>query len=595
MHARSDMTPVRPIRSRLVALLAGALALVGCAATLPGLGSGGTSAAGGVIRPKAPPEYDVIVADLARSEGRLADAAAAYQRAVAKDEESAYLHRKAAESLAMTNHMQDALTHANRAFELEPDDQPTRIFLGQLYRMGRDPAGAEKVLLDDSGEPIDDTAASLLYQIYLGSDRLSEAVEVAEWWADHDPESLHARVAMANAYQRLGRAGDAEQALREALEQDPGNLRIYDALARSLAERGDRSAEIDIYEEVLQLHPRHRATLVALGEAYLAQNDLEGAIVVFEEIERYYPDDLHSTVRLGFLTYEAREFGEAALRFERVLEVSPNEHEIAFFLGIVRRRNGDDDGAVEAFARIPSDHERYADARKQIAAVSERRGDYADALSEIERVIAVEPSRDLDLYKAALLAKSGDFDGAIEHLESMLTGGSGDDEVFYNLGVIYGEARRIDEAVQYMQRALDENPDNASALNYVGYTWAENGVNLDEAEIMILRAIEIRPDDGYIADSLGWVYYMRARPLVASGRDREAQAYIERALEELKRAEQLTGGDPVVSEHLGDTYLLLNQKELALERFEEALQMDPREGEQPHLLEKLESLQRELR
>jgi tetratricopeptide (TPR) repeat protein len=589
------MTPARPIRSPFVALLAGALALVGCAATLPGLGSGGTSAAGGVIRPKAPPEYDVIVADLARSEGRLADAAAAYQRAVAKDEESAYLHRKAAESLAMTNNIRDALYHAKRAFELEPDDQPTRIFMGQLYRLGRDPAGAEKVLLDDSGVPIDDTAASLLVQIYLGTDRLSDAVEIAEWWADRDPASLHARVALANAYQRLGRTGDAERALREALEQDPGNLRIYDALARSLAERGDRTAEIDLYEEVLQLHPRHRATMVALGEAYLAQNDLEGAIVVFEEIERHYPEDLHSTVRLGFLMYEAREFGEAALRFERVLEVSPNEYEIAFFLGIVRRRNGDDDGAVEAFARIPSDHDRYTEARKQIAAVSERRGDYADALVEIESVIAVEPSRDLDLYKAALLAKSGDFDGAIEHLESMLTGESGDDEVFYNLGVIYGEARRSDEAVQYMQRALDENPDNASALNYVGYTWAENGVNLDEAEVMILRAVELRPDDGYIADSLGWVYYMRARPLVASGRDREAQAYIERALEELKRAEQLTGGDPVVSEHLGDTYLLLNQKELALERFEEALQMDPREGEQPHLLEKLESLQRELR
>jgi tetratricopeptide (TPR) repeat protein len=144
-----------------------------------------------------------------------------------------------------------------------------------------------------------------------------------------------------------------------------------------------------------------------------------------------------------------------------------------------------------------------------------------------------------------------------------------------------------------MQRALDVNPDNASALNYVGYTWAEKGVNLVEAEVMILRAIELRPDDGFIADSLGWVYYMRARPLVASGREREAQAYIERALNELKRAEKLTGGDPVVSEHLGDIYLLLNQKELALERFEEALQMDPREGEQPHLLEKLESLQRE--
>ncbi|MDH3211864.1 MAG: tetratricopeptide repeat protein [Myxococcales bacterium] len=595
MHSRVDMTAAGKLRIPLVALLAGALGLVGCAVTAPGLLAGGGVAPNDVIRPDAPPEYDVIVAQIARSEGRLADATAAYERAVAKDEESAYLHRKVAESLAMTNRLEDSLHHAYRAFELDPDDQPTRLFLGQIYRLRRDPDAAEKVLLDDSGEPIDPMAASLLYQIYLGSERPAEALETAEWWVEQAPESLRARVALANAYQALGRVDDAERALRDALERDPGNLRIYDALARSLGKRGDRAAQISLYEEVLDRYPRHQATLIALGEVYLAENDLASAIAVFEKIEQYYPDDMHSVLRLGFLKYEDRKFDEAALRFERVLEVSPKEDEIAFFLGIVRRRSGDDDGAVEAFARISSDHQRYVDARRQIAAIREGRDDYAGALAEIENVIAVEPSRELDLYKASLLAKSGDFDGAIDHLEAMLDGGSGDDEVYYNLGVVYGEAKRIDEAVQYMQRALEANPDNASALNYVGYTWAERGVNLDEAETMILRAIELRPDDGYIVDSLGWVYYMRARPLVASGRNREARAYIERALEELKRAEHLTGGDPVVSEHLGDTYLLLDEKGLALERFEEASQMKPREEEQPNLFEKLESLQRELR
>ena len=145
-----------------------------------------------------------------------------------------------------------------------------------------------------------------------------------------------------------------------------------------------------------------------------------------------------------------------------------------------------------------------------------------------------------------------------------------------------------------IENVLAINPDNASALNYVGYTWAERGIRLDEAETMIIRAIELRPDDGYIADSLGWVYYMRARPLVESGRREEAQEYIDRALRELKRAAELTGGDPVISEHLGDTYLLLNRKRHALEQFEEALRLEPREGEQPDLLEKLETLQREL-
>jgi tetratricopeptide (TPR) repeat protein len=160
--------------------------------------------------------------------------------------------------------------------------------------------------------------------------------------------------------------------------------------------------------------------------------------------------------------------------------------------------------------------------------------------------------------------------------------------------VVYGEADRFEESIEYMNRALEENPDNASALNYIGYTWAERGVNLDEAESKIRRAVELRPEDGYIADSLGWVYYMRARPLIEDGRHREARKFIERAIEELERADALTGGDPVVSEHLGDTYLLLDDKQRALDKFEEALRLEPRFGEQPDLLQKLESLRREL-
>ena len=105
----------------------------------------------------------------------------------------------------------------------------------------------------------------------------------------------------------------------------------------------------------------------------------------------------------------------------------------------------------------------------------------------------------------------------MEQIQVLLSTKPDDDDLLYNLGVIYGEADRIDESVEFMRRALDANPDNASALNYIGYTWAERGINLDEAEKMIERALALRPDDGYIADSLGWVFYMRARPLVEGG------------------------------------------------------------------------------
>jgi tetratricopeptide (TPR) repeat protein len=111
---------------------------------------------------------------------------------------------------------------------------------------------------------------------------------------------------------------------------------------------------------------------------------------------------------------------------------------------------------------------------------------------------------------------------------------------------------------------------------------------------MIVRALEQRPNDGYITDSLGWVYYMRARPLVQGGRAAAGREFLDRAIRELERAAELTGGDPVIAEHLGDAYLLRNDKRRALELYEEALSLEPREREQPQLRQKLERLRREL-
>ncbi len=550
---------------------------------------------GAVIRPGAPPEYDVLVAQQLEREGRHEEALAAYGRAVAKDDSSVYLHRKLAEQLAQANRIEESLHHANRAHELDPEDVPTRIFLGRLHRLRRDVEAAEQVLTDDEGQPIDSGAAFLLYHLYLESLRPQSALAAAQWWVGHEPASVRAHMALAQAYQRLDRPLEAEAALREALEYNPGNLRLYGALARSMRQRGAVGAEIGLYREILEQAPGHHETLARLGDAQMASGDLGGAIATLEEVERRYPSDLRSRARLGYLLFKARRYGEAEQRFEWILAESPEEHEMDLFLGLARRGAGNTPGALEALERIPPDDDHYADARTQIATIYERRGDFVAAREEVERALAADPSRPLELYALTLRAKAGDFEGAVEHLQAMIEEKPDDDELIYNLGVIYGEAERVDEALSYMEIALEHNPDNASALNYIGYTWAERGVRLDDAERLISRAVELRPDDGYIADSLGWVYYMRARSLLEEGRSGEAQPWIESALRELYRADELTGGDPVVSEHLGDIYLLLDDKSRALEKFEEAVRLEPRQGEQPNLHDKLETLRRELR
>ena len=106
-------------------------------------------------------------------------------------------------------------------------------------------------------------------------------------------------------------------------------------------------------------------------------------------------------------------------------------------------------------------------------------------------------------------------------------------------------------------KAIELNPRNAAALNYLGYTLADMGVQLDEAERLIRRALELQPNDGIYIDSLGWVYYQRGD--------------YQRAVEQLERAVELAGEDPTIVEHLGDAYQRLGQSDAALRLYRDAL------------------------
>jgi len=131
------------------------------------------------------------------------------------------------------------------------------------------------------------------------------------------------------------------------------------------------------------------------------------------------------------------------------------------------------------------------------------------------------------------------------------------DRLYFRLGVVYDKAGRKDDSIEAMKTAVRLDPQNASALNYLGYTYADQGKNLDEAERLVKEALKYKPDDGYITDSLGWVYYKKGNYL-------EAIKYLHRAVE-------LASDDPTILEHLGDAYLKANQPAKALEYYRQSL------------------------
>jgi len=130
-------------------------------------------------------------------------------------------------------------------------------------------------------------------------------------------------------------------------------------------------------------------------------------------------------------------------------------------------------------------------------------------------------------------------------------------------------------AIEVMRKILETDSKNANALNYIGYTYAEMGIKLEEAKQMIKAALESEPDDGYIMDSLAWVYYRM-------GHHRKA---LEVILEAIKRVPR----DPVIQEHLGDIYLSLGKKAKATEAYQRALEFEHTEPEK--IQEKLRQLE----
>ena len=129
-----------------------------------------------------------------------------------------------------------------------------------------------------------------------------------------------------------------------------------------------------------------------------------------------------------------------------------------------------------------------------------------------------------------------------------------------------------------MEQVLRLNPDQANALNFIGYTWAEKGINLDKAEEMIKKALKLKPGDGYIQDSLGWLYYQKGD--------------YKRAADELMKAHQRAPDDPVIAEHVADAYLKLGDRAKATEFLEKALKLDTK-GERKQILEeKLKGLEK---
>ncbi|HXV25260.1 MAG TPA: tetratricopeptide repeat protein [Alphaproteobacteria bacterium] len=258
---------------------------------------------------------------------------------------------------------------------------------------------------------------------------------------------------------------------------------------------------------------------------------------------------------------------EAALLYTRLaLDMRPDFPVAQILLGDVMVGQGHYAEATEAYRGVSAGSPFYWAAHLRIANTLGEQGKVDEAAAEFKRLAAERPGRADALIELGNLMRSHErFEEAVDAYDQALARiGTLDQRhwtLLYYRGVALQRSDQWSRAQADFLKALELEPDQPHVLNYLAYTWVERGENYDQALEMLNKAVTLRPEDGYIVDSLGWVYYRLGR--------------YEEAVQELEKAIELRPNDPVINDHLGDAYWRVGRRHEARYQWHRALSFKP--------------------
>lgn len=514
----------------------------------------------------------------------------------------------------------EALQRARDALELmrarAPSDAESLTALGQIY-LGESKFGKAIEVFEQIVDlhPRDRVAFSLLVDALLRSGQDARAEEAVRALLDIDPRSVRARIALAELLTKRGDHRGAADLLSAAAGEAPRNLEIRRRLGLELYRSGDLEGALEMLEEVLEDEPGGFGTryLKALIVATLGRD--EEALALLETLHREQPENVDLTLllarvleRQGGATRAMELLASSAERLDAAGEVR-GARSMRLELASLHARGEDWASvvaAIEPLLATAGGGERvdllmlYAGALVQLGRGEEAlplldpaglKGVDADRLRAKQAEVLFELGRERQAVDAMVaLAETGTierlslaaevlqryerYEEAVPLLENALELQPESRQLLFWYGSSQERAGRKAVAGATFERLLELEPDFAPALNYLGYMWAEEGQNLDRALALVRQAVELEPDNGAYADSLGWAHFQL-------GQYEEARTHLERAV-------GLIGEDAVVFEHLGDLYVVLGEHETAKDFYSRAIAMqEDNEGLVRRKLERL--------
>lgn len=515
--------------------------------------------------------------------------------------------------------------------ELDPKDIDSWLMLGRLQKVAQSSVEAQnaykKALEID---PDNEDALTGLAMVYADLGDSSAAADLLKKLASKNPTPRSLQ-ALAAAYEQMREYSLAAETLKRTLELNPPNaaeLKRFMAVDLRRAKQFD--AALKVYQDLVTEEPNDAESYLRMSNIYTELREFPKARQAQEKARAIEPNNLDVRYNEVSILQSEGKTTEAVARLKEILDTTAkknynkeertNRIELLDRLWTLDRLNDQTEAAVEALRQIGElDHDKDAVVAAEIIDTYRLGKDLPKAQKEAEAALKKWPDdRTLHVTHASLLADLGQTDAAAAEMKKLLDGKNDRDiyfqlaqfvydrarrfedeakalesaeklsptkeekrDVWFQRGAMYERMKKVDLAEAEFRKVIEVNPEDAPALNYLGYMLADRNVKLPEALSLVTKALELEPNSGAYLDSLGWVYFKMNR--------------LPEAEENLRQALLRTPRDATVHDHMGDVLLreskvkeAIAQWQLSLQEFEKSLPADVEPGDVTKVKNKLE-------
>jgi tetratricopeptide (TPR) repeat protein len=499
-------------------------------------------------------------------------AASFYRSALREDPKNTELLDRAFISTLADGDIEEAVKLAERILQNDKANRVARLVVGVRALKQKQYAAAQQNINQSVRGPITDLVAALLSGwAQVGAGDVKAAAASVDKLAGPEWYPIFKELHVGLMYDLANKPKEAGQRLERAFKLDDSALRVVDAYGRWLSRNQTGEAATAVYEAFDKKLARHPLVLEGIRDSKagkkippLVNSAQAGAAEALYGIGA-------SLTRRG-----AEDLALVYLQLALYLEPT---HALALLsLGDLYETVKRPQFAIKAYERVPANSPLKRNAQIQLATNLDSVERSEEGI-KILKALTEESPKDIESIMALgniergkkKFAECGDtYTLAIDALPKV---GDQNWVYFYFRGICYERSKQWPKSEADLKRALELKPEQPHVLNYLGYSWIDQGINLDEGMKMIRRAVEQRPDDGYIVDSLGWAYYR-------IGNFEEATKHLERAID-------LRPEDPTINDHLGDAYWKVGRKLEARFQWSHARDLKPEADELPKIEAKI--------